>query len=162
MDRALLEHMLRRMKKQLIDGASIGNLKVGALFALGSQLEAIFYFMGHELGSKIGEGFEKRETKVDKIVESLRMIAKEYHLGEFKLEEKTEEHITFDLIHCGSCSDFPPDFTSEATTFCSFEAGLFAGIVEKLTNTHVFAQELACRLQGNPSCQFMIVIPKDE
>ena len=43
MDRKLLEEMLRKMKMRLLQGEDIGNLKVGALFALGEQLSAIFY-----------------------------------------------------------------------------------------------------------------------
>ena len=41
MDRKLLSKILGVMKNYLIDNKSIGNLKVGALLALGHQLEAI-------------------------------------------------------------------------------------------------------------------------
>ncbi|MFW9987722.1 MAG: hypothetical protein ACFFC3_03625 [Candidatus Odinarchaeota archaeon] len=47
-------------------------------------------------------------------------------------------------------------------SFCSFEAGLLAGIVEKLSDRHCFAQELGCSLQtGENYCEFMIVFQKD-
>ncbi|MHA1821332.1 MAG: V4R domain-containing protein [Promethearchaeota archaeon] len=158
MDRKLLEHMLTKMKENLKQGKDIGNLKVGALFALGSQLEAIFYFSGHELGSKIGSDLPKAED-IEKIAEILKDVSSEYHLGGFKIDEMSNNHITFTLEDCNSCKDFPKDFKTEGT-FCSFEAGVFAGIVEKISNKHCFAQELQCRLQGNVSCQFMIVIPE--
>lgn len=161
MDRKLLEEILVKMKNSLREGKDIGSLKVGALYALGSQLEAIFYFMGHELGSRIPSEIHKVD-KIDDIVESLKTISAEYSLGEIRLDEKTEDHITFSLIHCNSCKDFPGEFNSQSP-FCSFESGLFAGIVEKISNKHCFAQELSCRLQTDvPNCQFMIVIPQEE
>jgi predicted hydrocarbon binding protein len=47
-------------------------------------------------------------------------------------------------------------------SFSSFEAGMLAGIVEKMTNTHCFAQELSSALEtGNDYCEFMIVFQKD-
>ena len=47
-------------------------------------------------------------------------------------------------------------------SFCSFEAGLLAGLVEKMTNNHCFAQEVDCSLQsGKDHCEFMIVFQKD-
>jgi predicted hydrocarbon binding protein len=157
MNRILLEEILRKMKINLKNGEKIGDFKVGALFALGSQLEAIFYYVGHELGSK----FEIEQSKdIDSIITHIEKIAEEYHLGKIMIEEKSEDHITFNLQGCRSCRDFPGTFKSE-TGFCSFEAGLFAGIVEKITAKHCFSQELSCRLQGNESCQFMIVIPND-
>lgn len=159
MDRILLEHMLSKMRTGLKNKEDIGNFKIGALFALGSQLEAIFYFVGHELGSK----FEvERENDIDKIIEKLKQITQEYNIGEFVLDEKTDDHITFTLKNCNSCKDFPTDFSSKSP-FCSFEAGLYAGIVEKMSNKHCFAQEIACKLQsGVGDCQFMIVIPIEE
>ncbi|MHA1301708.1 MAG: V4R domain-containing protein [Candidatus Helarchaeota archaeon] len=159
MNRMLLEHMLTKMKEGLKKNESIGNLKIGALFALGSQLEAIFYFVGHELGSK----FECSPAKnSDELISQLVKISEEYNIGKFKVVEQSEDHITFNLESCNSCKDFPDDFTSDSP-FCSFEAGLYAGIVEKITNKHCFAQELSCRLQkGGNSCQFMIVIPQTE
>ena len=145
------------MKTNLQEGKGIGNLKVGALFALGSQLEALFYFQGHELASHLSID---QQNSVDKIIEKLAELTDEYHLGEFILEEKGEGHITFSLKECESCKDFPVEFKSDGP-FCSFEAGLIAGIVEKLSGQHCFAQELACRLQGTTeNCQFMIVLPK--
>ena len=61
MNRILLEQMLEKMKKLLKDGKNIGELKIGALFALGNQLEAIFYFIGHELGSKLDDKLEEND-----------------------------------------------------------------------------------------------------
>ncbi|MBD3352775.1 MAG: hypothetical protein GF364_14905, partial [Candidatus Lokiarchaeota archaeon] len=152
MDRILLEYMLSKMKKGLKQGEDIGNIKIGALFALGSQLEAIFYFVGHELGSKFDVNVIQDQ---DEIIKNLVRISEEYNLGKFILDESSPDHITFTLDNCNSCRDFPDEFQSESP-FCSFEAGVFAGIVERMTNKHCFAQELACKLQKNVSnCQFM-------
>jgi len=47
-------------------------------------------------------------------------------------------------------------------SFSSFEAGMLAGIVEKMTNIHCFAQELTNALEiGKDYCEFMIVFQKD-
>jgi predicted hydrocarbon binding protein len=148
--------MLEKMKNKLKSGEDIGNLKIGALFALGSQLEAIFYFIGHELGSKI-----ELEHSISNPVDSIIHVAKQYHLGKVDILEQDAAHISFRLDGCLSCSEIKrPDVKIEQG-FCSFEAGLFAGYVEKLTKKHCFAQEIACRLQGNGHCDFMIVLPAE-
>ena len=157
MNRILLEQMLRKMKSNLQKGDSIGDLKIGALYALGNQLEAIFYFLGHECGSFLDESFNKSD-----IIEGLKTLTEKYHLGEFQLIEHNPDHITFGLQHCQSCSDIDVPEITIPQGFCSFEAGLYAGIVEKITGKHCFAQELECRLQGKGKvCTFMIVIPND-
>lgn len=156
MNRLLLEQMLQKMKKKLQSGGSIGDLKIGALYALGSQLEAIFYFIGHELGSILQD-----DSKNKTIVESLKSLAENYHLGEFIEDENADDHIAFGLKKCGSCRDIDVSNIHLNQGFCSFEAGLFAGVVEKITGKHCFAQELECRLQGKSNmCKFMIVIPE--
>ena len=156
MNRILLEEMLKKMKQLLEKGDDIGNLKIGALYALGSQLDAIYYFMGHELG-----GVLDHEIFQDgRIVPSLEELSQKYHLGTFQIEEENAEHITFSLEQCSSCKDLGVTKYPISQGFCSFEAGLYAGIVEKMTGKHCFAQELECRLQGTASnCKFMIVIP---
>ena len=158
MNRILLEQMLKKMKKNLQEGNSIGDLKIGALYALGNQLEAIFYFLGHECGSFLDEQrFSKSE-----IIEGLQALTDKYHLGEFHLLEHNPDHITFGLQNCKSCKEIDVPEISIPQGFCSFEAGLYAGIVEKITGKHCFAQELECRLQGKGEmCTFMIVIPND-
>jgi predicted hydrocarbon binding protein len=157
MNRLLLEQMLRKMKKLLQEGKPIGDLKIGALYALGSQLEAIFYFIGHELGSTLQDDFEN-----NKINQNLKRIAQKYNLGTFISIEEESDHIAFELDNCGTCKDIDASEIEMSQGFCSFEAGLFAGVVEKITGKHCFAQELECRLQGeNDNCKFMIVIPED-
>ena len=154
-----MESMLGKMKANLLEGKDIGNLKVGALFALGEQLSAIFYYVGHELGSKI-DVENGPITEIDEIIEKLIETSNEYHLGNVVIDEKDHSHITFHLDECNSCKDLPETFPTEGS-FCSFEAGLFAGIVDRMSNKRCFAQELECRLQGKSQCQFMIVIPTD-
>ena len=82
-----MEEMLRRMKLRLLEGEDIGNLKVGALFALGEQLSAIFYYVGHELGSKI-EIDNGPITEIGQIIEKFIEITKQYHLGEIIIDEQ--------------------------------------------------------------------------
>ena len=94
---------------RLLKGEDIGNLKVGALFALGKQLSAIFYYVGHELGSKI-EIENGPITEIDKIIENLSKLCKKYHLGEIIIDEQDNGHITFHLQECNSCKDLPVQF----------------------------------------------------
>ena len=159
MNRILLEGMLKKMKILLENGSNIGDLKIGALYALGNQLEAIFYFIGHELGSTMDEDSFKKT----KLTEALQNVTEKYHLGTFHLVEENNDHITFGLEKCSSCKDIDIPQINIQPGFCSFEAGLFAGIVEKMTGKHCFAQELECRLSGIEAsmCKFMIVIPTD-
>ena len=161
MNRILLEQMLQKMRDFLKVGKNIGDLKIGALYALGNQLDAVYYFVGHELGSTIESG---RETIVDTsiLIETLKKFSEKYHLGKMIIDEYNDEHITFDLEDCPTCKDIDVPSTEISQGFCSFEAGLFAGLVEKITGKHCFAQELECRLQKKAkNCKFMIVIPSD-
>lgn len=158
MNRILLEEMLQKMKKDLIQGKEIGNLKIGALYALGNQLDAIYYFMGHELSGVL----EIEDLLENPIVPALEHLSNQYNLGKFILVEEDKEHITFELESCNSCKDLSISKVKMPQGFCSFEAGLYAGLVEKMTGKHCFAQELDCRLQGTVDrCRFMIVIPQD-
>jgi predicted hydrocarbon binding protein len=160
MDRKLMESFLSSMKKRLLEGGDIGNLKVGALYALGEQLSAIFYYVGHELGSKI-EIDNGPITEIGEIIENFIAVTKKYHLGEIIIDEQDRGHITFHLAEnqCNSCKDLPVTVPLDSS-FCSFEAGVFAGIVERMCNKPIYAQELECRLQGKSAhCQFMIVLP---
>lgn len=159
MNRALLSKVLRRMKTNILEGKSIGELKIGAILALGHQLEAIVYYLGHELGTL----FDIPEiSDLTKIPEELSKLVKELHLGDVEISEKSADHASFKLKSCRSCKELQPLDIKTDESFCSFEAGLLAAFVEKMTKSHCFAQELNCSLQtGDPYCEFMIVYQKD-
>ncbi len=159
MDRQLLSKILAQMRKNLKEGKSIGDMKVGALLALGHQLEAIFYYLGHELGSTL-----KIKTVKDiyQIPEELKRIINEFNLGSVEITESTDEIIQLKLKDHSSIKDLIKKGIKTAGSFCSFEAGLLAGVVEKLSDRHCFAQELGCSLQtGENYCTFMLVFQKD-
>ncbi|MHA1411385.1 MAG: hypothetical protein ACTSO4_02115 [Promethearchaeota archaeon] len=159
MDRQLLSKILTQMKKHLKAGKEIGDLKVGALLALGHQLEAIFYYLGHELGTY----FKVKQVNDVKLVpEMLKKIISEYHIGTAEIIDSSEEIIQLRLRDHSSIKDLiNKDIKSEGN-FCSFEAGLLAGIVEHMISSHCFAQEVSCSLQtGEKYCEFMIVFQED-
>ncbi len=159
MDRNLLSKILTLMKQYLKEGKSIGDLKLGSLLALGHQLEAIFYYLGHELGTTLEA---KKCEDVVKIPEELKNLVLEYNIGEILIKEATDEIITLNLKNHSSTRDLIGKGIKSGGNFCSFEAGMLAGIVERMTNIHCFAQELNCSMQtGEDSCEFMIVFQKD-
>ncbi|MFX1340024.1 MAG: hypothetical protein ACFFDK_15535 [Promethearchaeota archaeon] len=159
MDRKLLSEILTLMKKHLKDGKSIGDLKLGSLLALGHQLEAIFYYLGHELGTTLEA--KKCEDTV-KISEELKKIVTEYNIGEITIKEATDEIITLHMKRHSSIKDLIGRGIKSNGNFCSFEAGMLAGIIERMTTIHCFAQELNCSMQtGKDFCEFMIVFQKD-
>ena len=159
MDRQLMSKILLQMKKRLKEGKEIGDMKVGALLALGHQLEAIFYYLGHELGTTLPT---KQIKDVKDIPDLLKSIIREYNIGELEIKESTEEIVTLNLKGHSSHKDLIGKEIKSEGNFCSFEAGLLAGIVEKISNIHCFAQELNCSLQsGKDACEFMIVFQKD-
>ncbi|MFX0057074.1 MAG: hypothetical protein ACFE85_01185 [Candidatus Hodarchaeota archaeon] len=159
MDRQLLTKILAQMKKHLKEGKDIGDMKVGALLALGHQLEAIFYYLGHELGTTL------KVTQIDdvkNIPEELQKIIKEYNIGNVEITDSTDEIVQLRLREHSSIKDLINKGISSKGSFCSFEAGLLAGIVERMSNIHCFAQEITCCLQkGDNYCEFMIVFQKD-
>jgi len=159
MDRQLLSKILTQMKNHLKSGKEIGDMKVGALLALGHQLEAIFYYLGHELGTTL-KG--KQKIDVNKIPDELKELIREYNLGKVEIIDSSDEIIQLKLRDHSSIKDLINKGIKTEGSFCSFEAGLLAGIVERMTNTHCFAQEVNCSLQtGNNYCKFMIVFQKD-
>jgi len=159
MDRQLLSKILTQMIKNLKDGKSIGDMKVGALLALGHQLEAIFYYLGHELGTILKV---KPVKDIDIIPDELKRIISEYHLGNVEITESSDEIVQLKLKGHSSTKDLIKKGIKSSGSFCSFEAGLLAGVVEKLSDRHCFAQELGCSLQtGENFCEFMIVFQKD-
>jgi predicted hydrocarbon binding protein len=159
MNRRLLSEILSEMKKNLKKGLSIGDLKAGALFALGQQLDAIFYYLGHELGSIINV---KPTEDENQITEQLEKIIAEYNIGEVEIINSTEEIIELRLRNHSSIRDLINKGIKSETGFCSFEAGILAGVVERMSDFHCFAQEVNCSLQtGENYCEFMIVFQKE-
>jgi len=159
MDRQLLSKILAQMRKNLKEGKDIGDMKVGALLALGHQLEAIFYYLGHELGTILKV---KPVKDITQIPDELKRIISEYSLGAVEITESSEEIVQLKLKDHSSIKDLIKKGIKTSGSFCSFEAGLLAGVVEKLSDRHCFAQELGCSLQtGENFCEFMIVFQKD-
>jgi len=159
MDRQLLSKILAQMKKHLKEGKEIGDMKVGALLALGHQLEAIFYYLGHELGTTLNV---KQTDDVKDIPEALKEIISEYNIGVGEITESSDEIVQLKMRGHSSIHDLIGKGINTQGSFCSFEAGLLAGIVERMSNIHCFAQEISCALQtGDKFCEFMIVFQKD-
>ena len=158
-DRQLLSKILMQMKDHLKNGEPIGDMKVAALLSLGQQLEAIFYYLGHELGTIIKL---KQVKEISKIPESLQNAISEYNIGDVEITESSEEVIQLNLKGHSSIKDLINKGIKTEASFCSFEAGLLAGIVENVSDIHCFAQELDCSLQsGIDHCKFLIVFQKD-
>ena len=159
MDRQLLSKILTQMKTHLKSGKEIGDMKVGALLALGHQLEAIFYYLGHELGTTLNV---KQVTDVNTIPDELKALVQEYNVGKIEITDSSDEIIQLKLGEHSSIKDLINKGIKTEGSFCSFEAGLLAGIVERMTNIHCFAQEVNCSLQtGKSYCEFMIVFQKE-
>ena len=159
MDRQLLSKILTQMKNHLQIGKEIGDMKVGALLALGHQLEAIFYYLGHELGTILKV---KQLQDVSKIPSLLKKIIPEYNIGKIEITESSDEIVQLRLREHSSIKDLISKGIKTEGSFCSFEAGLLAGIVENMSNIHCFAQEINCCLQtGKDFCEFMIVFQID-
>ncbi len=148
------------MRKNLKDGKSIGDMKVGALLALGHQLEAIFYYLGHELGSTLKI---KQVKDILLIPGELKEIISQFNLGEVEITEATTEVIQLKMKGHSSIKDLIKKGIKATGSFCSFEAGLLAGIVEKLSDQHCFAQEVGCSLQtGKDHCELMVVLTQKD
>ncbi len=159
MDRQLLSKILTLMKTYLKENKPIGDLKLNALASVGHQLEAIFYYLGHELGSTLKVDPVKSAKQVP---EALSKAINEYHIGIAEISESSEEIVQLKLRGHSSSKDLINKGIKTEGSFCSFEAGLLAGIVEAISSNHCFAQELNCALQsGNSYCEFMIVFQKD-
>ncbi|MFX1324474.1 MAG: hypothetical protein ACFE8N_05925 [Promethearchaeota archaeon] len=155
MDRQLLSKILAQMRKNLKEGKSIGDMKVGALLALGSQLEALFYYLGHELGTTLKV---KHVKDVDQIPNALKEIVSQFNLGEIEIASSNDEIIELNMREHSSIKDLARKGIKTKESFCSFEAGLLAGIVEKLSDINCFAQEIGCSMEtGEDNCKFMVI-----
>lgn len=115
--------------------------------------------MGHELGTILNV---KQLKDTSQIPEGLRETIKEFNLGEMEIIESSDEIINLKLKGHSSIKDLLGKGIKTEGSFCAFEAGMLAGIVEHMVNIHCFAQEVDCGLQsGNDYCEFMIVFQKD-
>jgi len=160
MDRQLLSKILAQMRKNLKEGRSIGDMKVGALLALGHQLEAIFYYLGHELGTTLKI---KQVKDVSQIPSDLKKLFSDFNLGEIEITDSTEEVVELIMKDHSSIKDLIKKGIKATGSYCSFEAGLLAGIVEKLSDRNCFAQETGCSLQtGENYCTFMVVFQRGD
>ena len=129
------------------------------MLALGHQLEAIFYYLGHELGTILNA---PQVDDIKKIPEELKRIITEYNIGEATITESSDEIVQIKLRGHSSVKDLIGLDIENPVNFSSFEAGMLAGIVEKMSNVHCFAQELSFNLQkGSDYCEFMIVFQQD-
>lgn len=100
--------------------------------------------------------------EVEKIPEELVKVVSKYNIGEITIKESSAETVLLELKGHSSIKDLIGTGLKTEGNFCSFEAGLLAGIVEKMSNIHCFAQELSCGLQkGEDHCQFMIVFQNE-
>lgn len=159
MDRQLLSKILGQMKSHMMAGKDIGNLKISALLSLGHQLEAIFYYLGHELGTILDVG---KVSSSENISQGIIDAISKFNIGEVEILESSQEIIQLNLKGHSSSIDLIGKGIKSEGSFCSFEAGLLAGIVEKMSNIHCFAQELSCSLQTDGDhCKFMIVFQKE-
>lgn len=160
MDRQLLSKILAQMRKNLKEGKAIGDMKVGALLALGQQLEALHYYIGHELGTTLKV---KQVKDITQVPNELKDIISQFNLGEIEIIAATDELIELRMKDHSSIKDLIKKGIKATGNFCSFEAGVLAGIVERLTELHCFAQETGCSLQtGQDYCEFMIVFQKQD
>ncbi len=104
----------------------------------------------------------KEVKDVSDIPEALKQVAEEYSIGDITITESTNEIIQLKMKGHSSIKDLIDKGIKSKGSFSSFEAGMLAGIIEKLTNIHCFAQELSSALEtGNDYCEFMIVFQKD-
>ncbi|MHA1669882.1 MAG: hypothetical protein ACTSV5_04795 [Promethearchaeota archaeon] len=115
--------------------------------------------MGHELGTIL----KVRQVKeASQIPDGLKDTIKDFNLGDMEIIESSDEIIHLKLRNHSSIKDLINKGIKTEGSFCSFEAGMLAGIVEHMVNIHCFAQEIECGLQsGNNYCEFMIVFQKD-
>jgi len=111
----------------------------------------------------LGTIISVKEVKdVSDIPEALKKVAEEYSIGDITITESTNEIIQLRMEGHSSIKDLIDKGIKTKGSFSSFEAGMLAGIVEKLTNIHCFAQELSNALEtGKNYCEFMIVFQKD-
>jgi predicted hydrocarbon binding protein len=115
--------------------------------------------LGHELGTTLNI---KQVTDVNTIPDELKRLVQEYNIGKIEIIDSSDEIIQLKLGEHSSTKDLINKGIKTEGSFCSFEAGLLAGIVERMTNIHCFAQEVNCSLQtGENYCEFMIVFQKE-
>ncbi|MHA1876656.1 MAG: hypothetical protein ACTSUC_09470, partial [Promethearchaeota archaeon] len=95
--------------------------------------------MGHELGSIL----KVRQLKeVSQIPDGLKETIKEFNLGDMEIIDSSDEIIQLKLKGHSSIKDLLNKGIKTEGSFCAFEAGMLAGIVEHMVNIHCFAQEV--------------------
>jgi len=100
----------------------------------------------------------KQSKDINQIPNDLKDLISQFNLGEIEITEATDEIIELKMKDHSSIKDLIKKGIKATGSFCSFEAGLLAGIVEKLSDRNCFAQEIGCSMEtGEDNCKFMVI-----
>jgi len=170
----LLKTILRNINVSVLEGREIrsgvmDHVHITALqqqFTVLKLADPIDGALMYAAGKKVGGLIQKTEfrtvkntpspkeamTLIERLFNSPLFLLSRDHL---KCEGKTKkDEILFRVLECADASGI----SNVGLPLCDYKAGVLAGIMEKLTKSHVTAQETKCPGLGNKYCEFSLTM----
>lgn len=114
------------------------------------EVDEILYSLGYELGAEVMAGKVKGES-LDEVVKGLAGYWKRTGLGEISVVGRNEV-LVLRIMECFDCMSMP----NIGRTLCYFDAGIFAGALEKNLGEKYSVREVKCWGTGYEYCEFEI------
>lgn len=142
-----LENILRPVRKELGDEVSLYLFRIFRLLAIRNALKGgmagIIYRRAKIIGNKLGLKTEKA------MVEKVRDLK----IGILKIVSSRGKKKVLHLTESATASGIP----NIGRPICFFEAGLFAGMLESITNRRIDLKETKCGGLGDNACEFVLI-----
>jgi hypothetical protein len=114
------------------------------------EVDGLLYSLGYELGKEVMS--EKiKGTALEDVLKELSSYWKHAHLGEIEIIEKND-NVVLRVVECFDCVTMP----DIGKNLCFFDAGIFAGTLEKILQRKYSVREVKCWGTGYEYCEFEI------
>jgi len=123
------------------------GMRYGHERTIGPMVANIWYQGGHRLGHAIVSSGRVKN------LDDLKAFMIEHKIGLLDVLENSEDSTKINLYECIACSGIP----NIGKAVCTFEAGLIAGVLEKLTGKNLRVVEKYCHGLGHSFCGFEVL-----
>jgi hypothetical protein len=114
------------------------------------EVDGLLYSLGYELGKEVmGEKIQGKS--LDRVVEGLAEYWRHTGLGEIEVVNR-DDTLVLRIMECFDCVSMP----NIGKTLCFFDAGIFAGTLEKNLKQKYSVREVKCWGTGYEYCEFEV------
>jgi hypothetical protein len=114
------------------------------------EIDGLLYSLGYELGREVMSQ-KIAGNELGDVLRELSNYWKRTNLGEIEIIRKNDT-VVLRIVECFDCMSMP----NIGKTLCFFDAGIFAGTLEKLLQKKYSVREVKCWGTGYEYCEFEI------